>query len=153
MKGMDVMLAIGLFLGGTVILYLVWLLIRGLAVYAMPFWVGLLVFFGLYHHQPGFFVPLGGGILAATGVYVAWRELFKHTRSPVLRGIVALAFAAPSAIVAYLAGLQVAAMSIASADWRQVAAIAAALYVGVLSWRRIVGTEDTSTHPQEHAPA
>ncbi len=147
------MLAIGFVLGGGLFLYLAWLLIRELAVYAMPFWVGLLVFLGLYHHQPGIFVPLGGGLLSAICAYVAWHELFKRSRSVALRGIVALAFAAPCAAIGYFAGLQIAAMAGLAGGWQQTAAIAAALYIGVLSWQRIVTYESTPTLPQTHSPA
>ena len=144
------MLAIGFFLGGGLALALMLWLIRELAIYTMPFWVGLMAFLGLYHHQPGVFAPLLGGVIAAGLVFAAWRVLFHFTASPALRAVAALTFAAPPTVIAYLGALQIARLGIASALVCQVVAIGAALYIAVQSWQRIAGRESPSPLAQHH---
>jgi hypothetical protein len=144
------MLAIGFFLGGGLALVLMLWLIRELAIYAMPFWIGLMAFLGIYHHQAGIFAPLLGGVIAAGLVFGAWRVLLHFTASPALRAVVALSFAAPPTVIAYLGALQIARLGIASALVCQVVAIAAALYIAVQSWQRIAGRESPSPLPQHH---
>ena len=146
------MLAIGFFLGGGLALALMLWLIRELSIYAMPFGIGLMAFLGLYHHQPGIFIPLLGGVIAAGVAFGAWWMLFQVSASPILRAVVALSFAAPPTVIAYLGALQIARLGIASALVCQVVAIAAALYIAVQSWQRIASHEGPSTLTQ-HRPA
>jgi hypothetical protein len=144
------MLAIGIFLGGGLALALMLWVIRELAIYAMPFWIGLMVFLGLYHHQPGIFTPLLGGVIAGGLVFAVWWTLYQFSTSPALRAVVALSFAAPPTVIAYLGALQIARLGIAPALVCQVVAIAAALYIAVQSWQRIAGREHSSTLAQHH---
>lgn len=61
----------------------------------MPFWAGLLVFLGLYQHRLGIFVPLLGGIVAASALFAQWRVAFNMINSGVMRGLVALSYDLP----------------------------------------------------------
>jgi hypothetical protein len=145
-----VMLAIGLLLGGGVAFVLMLWLIRELAVYAMPFWAGLAVFLGLYHHQPGLFTPLFGGILAAGLVFAVWWIVFGFTSSSAVRGIVALSYAVPPTVIAYLGGVAIARWAIGATVADQIIGIAGAAYIAVHSWQRIAGRESPSPLPQHH---
>ena len=147
------MLAIGFFLGGGLALALMLWLIRELSIYAIPFGIGLMAFLGLYHHQPGIFTPLLGGVIAAGLVSAVWWVLFQFTASPALRAVIALTFAAPPTVIAYLGALQIARLGIASTLVCQFVAIAAALYIAVQSWQRIAGRESLAPFPQHHHPA
>lgn len=147
------MLAILFFAGGGVAFALMLWLIRELAVYAAPFGAGLLVFLGLYHHQPGIFVPLFGGILAAGALFALWWVAFDIISSPVVRGIVALSYAVPPTVIAYLGGVGIARWALGAGVVDQLIGIAGAAYIAVASWQRIVGTDNASPLPQHHSPA
>ena len=101
-----------------------------LAVYALPFFA--------YHTGAG---PIGGAAIAmAAGAttLVAGQFAFVHSRSTILRTMIAAAFALPAAVAGYHLVLGVSTMGMPSDTWRHVFAIIGAAVVGSTAWARLV---------------
>lgn len=69
-----------------------------LAVYAFPFMLGVTAAQFAYHTGTGFIGAGLVGVVAAAAVFGVLALLFDTLRSPILRLIVALVFAAPAAV-------------------------------------------------------
>jgi len=101
-----------------------------LAVYAVPFFVGLTV--GMWAFETGagvmgaLLVRIGAGVAAL----FAAQLLFASVRSLVLRAVLALLFAVPAAIAGYHAVFGIAAILVPSEAWRHVFAAIGGLIVG-----------------------
>src|SRR5579864_7318463 len=75
--------------------YVCWLLF-GLAVYALPFFAGLTAGLAAYHGGSGPIAAIFIGVLAG-GVVLAFGQVgFTRLRSPLIRAVLALAFAIPA---------------------------------------------------------
>jgi hypothetical protein len=107
-----------------------------LAIYALPFFVGMSV--GLYAHECGTgpFGAIGLGMVAAAFVLVMGRTIFSLVRTPILRIAVALAFAVPEALAGYYATFGLSGLTTTSALWRQVFAVIGAVVIGATAWAR-----------------
>jgi hypothetical protein len=117
--------------------FLCWLAFN-LAVYAVPFYAGVAA--GLFAYDTGA-GPIGGaGIAVAAGAttLVAGQFAFAHTRSTILRTMIAAAFALPAAVAGYHLVLGLSAMGVPSDTWRHVFAIIGAGVVGSTAWARLV---------------
>ena len=117
-------------------LFLCWLLFT-LAVYALPFFVG--VSLGLWMHESGSgaFTALLAGLAAAIATLILGQMLFALARSPLLRFGVALLFAFPAAFAGYQAIQGIAALAAAPDIWRHVLGGVGALIVGTAVWSRL----------------
>jgi len=116
--------------------FICWLLFN-LAVYALPFFAGVSAGMAAYHAGAG---PLGAimvGLIAGALTLVIGQVLFAIVRSPVLRAIVALLFAAPAAVAGYHAVYGVTGIGDAGEIWRQAFALIAAAIVGFVAWSRV----------------
>jgi hypothetical protein len=102
-----------------------------LAIYAVPFFVGLTV--GMWAFETG--AGVIGAVLVVTvaGVVAlfAAQLLFASVRSLALRAIIALLFAAPAAVAGYHAVLGISALLVPAEAWRHVFAAIGGLAVGV----------------------
>lgn len=86
-------------------------LLWSLAVHALPLWCGGLAAVTVHAAGGGIFASLMTGLAAATATLVIGQILVGCARSPLLRIVVGLAFAAPAAIAGYYAALGLSAVS------------------------------------------
>lgn len=133
------MLAIGIILNIIGLGFFCWVLFT-LAIYALPFFVGMTV--GLYVHESGT-GPLGAiilGMVAAAFVVVIGQVVFSLVRTPILRIAIALMFAVPAAIAGYYATFGLSGLTMSSDIWRQVFGVIGALVTGVAAWTRLAAS-------------
>lgn len=118
---------------------LCWLLFT-LAVYALPFFVGLLA--GQWVHATGAGVPgsFVVGLLAAVATFVVAQVLLITIKSPLIRGAIALLFVAPAAVAGFSAVHGLAKIGVASEIWRDVFGVAGAITVGATAWIKLIST-------------
>jgi hypothetical protein len=115
---------------------LCWVLFN-LAVFALPFFAGVSAGMAALHPGAG---PVGAfaiGILAGAATLVAGQFAVTLLPSPLLRGGVALLFAAPAAFAGYHASHGIAAMTMPSEAWRQAFAVMGSLIVGITALVRV----------------
>ena len=109
-----------------------------LAIYALPFFVGMTA--GLYAHGAGA-GPFGAivlGLLAAAFTLVIGQTIFSLVRTPVLRIAVALMSAVPAALAGYYATFRLSGLTITSVP--QVFAVIGAVVIGVTAWARLAAS-------------
>jgi hypothetical protein len=116
---------LGLFGLGTLLV-----LLFTLAVYAVPFFVGLTAGLWAYDTGAGVLGALLVGLVTGVLALFAAQLLFASVRSLALRGMLALLFAVPAAVASYHAVLGIAAILVPSEVWRQVFAAIGGLLVG-----------------------
>ncbi len=126
------MLALGIVLNIIGLGFFCWVLFT-LAIYALPFFVGMNA--GLYAYGAGA-GPFGAivlGLLAAAFTLVIGQTIFSLVRTPILRIAVALMFAVPAALAGYYA-------TMTSDPWRQVFAPIGAVVIGLTAWARLAAS-------------
>lgn len=109
-----------------------------LAVYALPFFVGLAAAQFAYKTGVGL---IGAGLVGLFFAGVAFgilAGLFETIRSPVIRLIVALIFAAPAAVAGYALVYGITKEAVPSDIWRQIFCIAGGGFVGFSALARLV---------------
>lgn len=113
-----------------------WLL-YSLAIYALPFFIGLSITFYAFQSGAGGLgaimlgVITGGAVLALFHMAVAWpRSLF-------LRIVLAMIFVVPAAIAGYYVTFALAGSTFPSELWRQIFALIGAVTIGVTAWQRL----------------
>jgi hypothetical protein len=134
-----VSLALGIVLNIIGLGFFCWVLLT-LAIYALPFFVGMTA--GLYAHGAGA-GPFGAivlGLLAAAFTLVIGQTIFSLVRTPVLRIAVALMSAVPAALAGYYATFRLSGLTITSVPWRQVFAVIGAVVIGVTVWARLAAS-------------
>ena len=112
-------------------------LVFTLAVYALPFFVGLTAGMAAFHSGAG---PLGGfvcGIAAGALTFVLGQVAFATVRLWILRVLIAAAFAIPAAIAGYHTVLGLSQIGIPSLIWRQGFAWIGATLIGGTAWARM----------------
>jgi hypothetical protein len=130
------MIIIGLILSVFGIGFLCWLMFT-LAVYALPFFAGMTVGLAAYHSGAGVIGALVVGFAAGAATLVAGQFASAVVRLPVLRGAIAILFAAPAAITGFHATLALAQIGVPSASWREAFAIVGAIFVGATALVRM----------------
>jgi hypothetical protein len=134
--------------------FLCWLAFN-LAVYALPFFAAVAGGLFAYHTGAG---PIGGAAIAmAAGAttLVAGQFAFAHSRSTMLKNMIAAAFALPAAVAGYHLVLGVSTMGMPSNAWRHAFAIIGAAVVGSTAWARLVcppSDESTGCAPDPALP-
>lgn len=116
--------------------FVCWLLFN-LAVYALPFFAGVSAGMAALDAGAG---PIGAiivGLIAGAVTLVVGQVLFAIVRSPALRAIVALVFAAPAAVAGYHAVYGVTGIGDTAEIWRQAFGLVAAAIVGFVAWSRV----------------
>ena len=137
--GVSTMLALGIVLNIIGLGFFCWVLFT-LAIYALPFFVGMTA--GLYVHGAGA-GPFGAivlGLLAAAFTLVIGQTIFSLVRTPILRIAVALMSAVPAALAGYYATFGLSGLTITSVPWRQVFAVIGAVVIGVTAWARLAAS-------------
>ena len=115
---------------------LCWLLFN-LAVFALPLFAGVSAGLFSLHAGAG---PIGAilvGIAAGVTSLALGQTVFSFASFPLLRGLVALLFAAPAAFAGYHAAHGLAALTTSAEGWRQAFACVGALTVGATALARI----------------
>jgi hypothetical protein len=130
------MIVIGLILSVFGVGFLCWLLFM-LAVYVLPFFIGMTAGLAAYHSGSGVLGALVVAFAAGAVTLVAGQTAFAAVKSPVLRVAIALLFATPAAIAGYHATLALAQISVPSASWREVFAVVGAIFVGGTAFVRV----------------
>lgn len=130
------MIVISLILGAFGILCFCWLLFT-LAIYALPFFVGLTAGLAAFHGGAGVLGALAVGAAAGIATLIAGQLAFAATRSIIIRATVALLFAVPAAIAGYHATLGLADIGVPSLGWRVAFSIIGATIVGCMAWARM----------------
>ena len=130
------MLALGLLLNFAGIGLFCWLIFT-LAVYALPFFVGLYVFMLALHGGAGILgAPLAG--IAAGGMTLAIGQMaFAMTRSAIIRAIVAALFAVPATLAGYQVMFAMSQLGVPSLVWREIFACVGAVFIGGTAWTRL----------------
>lgn len=110
-----------------------------LAVYALPFM--LTVEAARFAHASGSGLIGAGlvGLVAGAAAYGFLMFMFASVRSPILRLIVALAFAAPATVAGYALVHGVTREAVPSEVWRQIFCIIGGGFVGVSALLRLAG--------------
>jgi hypothetical protein len=144
--GATTMLALGLLLNVAGIGLFCWL-IFALAVYALPFLVGLYVFMTALHGGAGILgAPLVG--IAAGGMTLAiGQTAFAMTHSVIIRAIIAALFAVPATLAGYQVVFAMSQIGVPSLVWREVFACLGAVFIGGTAWTRL--TILTETRPPD----
>jgi len=108
-----------------------------LAIYALPFMLGLTAAQFAYQTGSGL---IGAGLVGLVSAGVAFgilAVLFETIRSPALRLIVALIFAVPAAVAGYALVYGITKEAVPSDIWRQIFCIVGGGCVGVAAWMRL----------------
>ena len=108
-----------------------------LAVYALPFMLGITAAQFAYQTGAGFIGAGLVGFVAAVAAFGVLALLFDTLRSPILRLIVALVFAAPAAVAGYALVHGVTKEAVPSEIWRQIFCIVSGGFVGVSALLRL----------------
>ena len=144
------MLALGLLLNFACIGLFCWLIFT-LAVYALPFFVGLNVFMMALHGGAGILgAPLAG--IAAGGITLAiGQTTFAMTRSVIIRAVIAALFAVPATLAGYQVVFAMSQIGVPSLAWREIFACLGAVLIGGTAWTRL--TVFTGTRPLDSGGA
>lgn len=118
-----------------------------LAVYALPFMLGLTAAQFAYHTGSGLIGAGLVGLIAAGASFGILALLFDSLRSPVLRLIVALVFAAPAAVAGYALVYGITKEAVPSEIWRQIFCLVGGGFVGVSALMRLAAPLPTSPAP------
>jgi hypothetical protein len=129
------MLVIGLILSVFGIGLFCWLIFT-LAVYALPFFVGLTAGMAAFHGA-GVIGALLVGIVAGALTLGVGQIAFAVVRSLPLRAAIAAAFAIPAAIAGYHAVLGLSQIGVPSLIWREVFAWIGAIFISGTAWARM----------------
>jgi hypothetical protein len=130
------MFVIGLILSMSGIGLFCWLIFT-LAVYALPFFVGLTAGSAAFLGGAGVIGALLVGIVAGALTLAIGQIAFAVVRPPILRAAIAAAFAVPAAIAGYHAVLGLSQIGVPSLIWREVFAWIGAIVIGGTAWARM----------------
>lgn len=119
-----------------------------LAVYALPFMLGLTAAQFAYQTGSGLIGAGLVGLVAAGAAFGILALLFDSLRSPILRLIVALVFAAPAAVARYALVHGITKESVPSEIWRQTFCIVGGGFVGISALMRLAAPEGVQTARQ-----
>lgn len=108
-----------------------------LAVYALPFFVGLAAAQFAYQTGSGLIGAGLVGLFSAGAAFGILAGLFGTIRSPVIRLIVALIFAAPAAVAGYALVYGITKEAVPSDIWRQIFCIAGGGFIGFAALARL----------------
>lgn len=108
-----------------------------LAIYALPFFVGLAAAQFAYQTGSGLIGAALVGLFSAGVAFGVLAVLFETIRSPAIRLIVALIFAAPAAVAGYALVYGITREAVPSEIWRQIFCVVGGGCVGIAAWTRL----------------
>lgn len=146
------MIVLGILVSFAVIGLLCWLLFT-LAVYALPFFIGVTV--GLWSHETGasIFPAFLIGAFAAGITFGVGQFLLAVLRPMWLRLLVALAFVAPSALAGFYATYGIVRHTMPSETWQIVFSAIGAVTVGITAFVRVTAMATPESSGQGIATA
>jgi hypothetical protein len=130
------MLVIGLILSIFGIGLFCWLIFT-LAVYALPFFVGLTAGMAAFHNGAGVLGALIVGVVVGAVTLGVGQIAFALVKPIPLRAAIAAAFAIPAAIAGYHAVLGLSQIGVPSLFWRESFAWVGAVIIGGTAWVRM----------------
>lgn len=141
------MIVLGMLGSFAVIGLLCWLLFT-LAVFALPFFVGMTV--GLWSHETGagLFGAFLIGAFAAGVTFAIGQFLLAALRKKWLKLLVALAFVAPATLAGFYATYGIVRHTMPSETWQFVFSIVGAVAVGVTAFIRVTAMATPGTSRQ-----
>lgn len=123
-----------------------------LAVYAVPFWIGLASGVYLYDSGQGLLVSLAAGLFLGTATVVVGEIVFVSIRSTLIRGLFGLLYAVPAGVAGFHAAKGLSDLGGAGETTATVLSWIGAALVGVTAWVRIVGWfEGRALEPQSRS--
>lgn len=135
------MIVVGLVLSLFAVAFLFWLLFT-LAVYATPFFIGVTAALAAFNHGAGAAGALSVGLAVSAVTLAASRFAFAGAKSPIVRGAIALVFAAPAAIAGFHATFGLAQIGVSSEIWRDLIAVIGAILVGCIAFARLASSSN-----------
>jgi len=136
------MIIIGILLSIAAIAFLCWLLFT-LAVFALPFFVGVSAGTWAYHTGAGLLGAILVGLVAA-GLTLGLGQVLLMTVRPLwARFLIALVFVVPAVIAGYHATHGIVKHTMQSETWQMAFSIIGAIAVGVTAFARVAGMAAT----------
>lgn len=114
-----------------------------LAVYALPVWCGGAAAWWVYGAEAGFAASMLAGLAAAMAILILGHWTLGVTKSPLLRAVIGLVFAAPAAIAGYHAAHGIAAAFAIGGLSAYVLGSIAAAATGVAAWGGVMRDRQT----------
>ena len=130
------MLVLGIMLSFFGLGVFCWLLFT-LAIYALPFFIGLTVAFAAFHSGAGVIGAFLVGCLAGGATLAIGQIAFATIRSPVIRCAIALFYVVPATIAGYHATLGLAQIGMPSPAWQEAFALVVAVFIGCTACARL----------------
>jgi len=130
------MLIVGIILSIFGIGFFCWLLFT-LAIYALPFFAGMTAGIAAYHDGSGLMGGILVGVLAGGATLALGQIAFASARTPLIRALVALVFAAPAAVAGYQVTFALFHFGIGSETLRDALAVLGAITIGSIAWARM----------------
>ena len=130
------MIIFGIILSMAGVGFFCWLLFT-LAVYALPFFVGLTAGLAAYHSGAGVIGAIITTVLVGGAALAMGQTAFATVRSPLVRAAIGLLYAGPAAFAGYHATLGLAHIGIPTDGWRQAFALVGAAFIGATAWVRM----------------
>ena len=147
------MLVIGIVLSVFGLGLFCWLLFT-LAIYALPFLAGLTAGLAAFHGGAGVTAALGIGVLAGGATLALGQIAFATTRTPLIRAIIGLLYAAPATVAGYQVSFALAGIGMSTGGWQTAFAFVGAILSGVTAFSRMTlfvppsdGQGSGRTHP------
>jgi hypothetical protein len=120
-----------------------------LAIYAVPFFVGLTVGMWAFETGAGVIGAVLVGLVVGVIALFAAQLLFASVRSLALRAVIALLFAVPAAVAGYHAVLGISALLVPSEVWQHVFAAIGGLAVGVSAAVQLAAFAGAGAQPRQ----
>lgn len=130
------MIAIGIVLNLVGLGVFCWLLFT-LAVYALPFFVAVTAGLFAYHNGAGSLGAITLALLTGGATLAAAQIAFTLIRTPFVRFVLAVLFAAPAMLAGFRATHGLAALTTPSQMWQNIFAVIGAMVIGATAWLRL----------------
>lgn len=127
-----------------------------LAVYALPFSIGLTSGLYVYETGKGAYLAVFSGLLAGAFIISLGEFAFERARRPLLRLVIGLIYAAPAGIAGFHAAKGLSSFAGSGATAIMLFSWIGAVIVGGAAWARMSGWDEAGTfepHPLSRRPA
>ncbi len=95
------------------------------------------MFLAAFHSGAGIIGSIVVGVLAGGATLAIGQIVFATVRTPIIRAIIALLYAAPAAVAGYYATLGLSQIGVPSETWRVAFAVVGSAMVGGTAWARM----------------
>ena len=135
------MLALGLILNTVGMGLFCWLIFM-LAVYALPFFVGLGAGLTAFYGGAGIAGALLVGLAAAMLTVSFAQVTLAIVPSPILRSLIGASFVVPAGVAGYYVVFGMSQFGVPSLIWREILALFGATFVAITAWMRVSALAD-----------